>query len=91
MTFKPCLLSHLSTAGLSLREVGVNIRLLVLKSYRNGQTQTPLRCQKGMGGEVSYSTIQQAVLTECTGGSRVNCMLLHYKACQLTVLSVQML
>ncbi len=67
--FKPWLLSHLCTAGQSLREVGVNVRSLVSESYRNGQTQAPLiphRISAEGGGFRSYLTVQHAVLMEHT-------------------------
>lgn len=39
--YKPWLFPYLHTADQSMHEVGVNIGLLVLKSYKNSQTQPP--------------------------------------------------
>lgn len=45
---KPWLLSYRRTAGQSLREVGVNVALCVLGSYRNSRTHPPpIRCWQG--------------------------------------------
>ena len=51
--FSPWLLSQVCTAGQSQHEVGVNVRLSVLESYLNYQTQpTLIRCRTGTTDEV---------------------------------------
>lgn len=60
-------LASLHTAGQSHREVGLNVGLSVLKSYKNGWTQPPqFRCRKGEGGE-DFLSIRQALLIAYSG------------------------
>ena len=45
--FEPSLLLHLGTAGLSLREEGVNVGLSVSESCWNCQTRPPIDLMSG--------------------------------------------
>ncbi len=71
--FKCCLLSHFSTSGQSLHEVGMTFGLSDLEIFRN--TAVLFWCQKGVGGGSfrHCSTIWQALCGVC----KQKCIKLH--------------